>query len=259
MRFHRREGLLMIRTPGLRGRLPKLADADRLPLKYLHEYAPAPLPAPVYPIDVSENITDWLMCGNGPDTSCTSHPDGVGDCTYAARQHYRMAKAARAQKTETWETSDQLVAEYLTYNHGQDVGANIAQLLLAWYRTGKILAFAPVDHTDPALVDSAMALFTGVYAGVQLTDNCDDLFSQGLPWTVADGEQPDPSEGHCILKVSANGTMDRYVTWGANQLATADWTAACLDEAWVVITTEDEGAKLIDLALLQNDIKALTG
>jgi hypothetical protein len=248
------------RTPGLRGLLPKLSYADRFPLGYLHQYAPNPLPAPVYPIDVTEGIENWLMCGNGPDPTCTTHPDGVGDCTFAARQHYKMAKAARAQKAETWETSNQLVAEYLAYDDGQDVGANIATLLLSWYRNGKILAFAPVDHTDPALVDSALALFTGVYCGVQLTDDADDLFSEGLPWTVADGQQPDPDEGHCILKAKADGhTIDGWITWGAEQSSTTDWTSACLDEAWVVITQEDDGTKLIDLAALQADIKALAG
>lgn len=248
----------MTRTPGLRGRLPKLAPADRLRLRYLHQYAPSPLPAPVYPIDVTEGVTEWLMLGNGPDASCHTNPDGVGDCTFAARQHARMAKAARARKTETWETADQLVAEYLAYNHGRDDGAVIANLLLSWQRSGKILAFAPVDHTDPALVDSAMSLFTGCYCGVSLTDDADDLFSRGLPWTVADGQQPDPADGHCILKVRADGNLDGYITWGALQSATTDWTKACLDEAWVIITAEDVGTPLIDVAALQADIKALS-
>jgi hypothetical protein len=237
------------RTPGKRGLLPKLAPADRFPIKYLHEYAPNPLPPPVYPIDVSEGIPadGWLMLGN----------DKYGDCTFAGRQHYRMAKAARAQKAETWETSDELVAEYLAYNHGQDDGANIATLLQAWFKAGKILAFAPVDHTRPEMVDSALSLFTGVYAGVCLTDDADDLFSQGLPWTVAGGQQPDPNEGHCIVKIGADGTTDDWVSWGAKQPSTTDWTAACLDEAWVIISQEDVGTNLINLVELQADIKAL--
>ena len=104
-----------------------------------------------------------------------------------------------------------------------------------------------------------MQLFTGVYCGVYLTDDADDLFSQGQPWTVANGEQPDQDEGHCILKVKATGRMDAYVTWGAVQEATADWSAACVDEAWVIITAEDEGTKLIDLPALQKAIDALGG
>jgi hypothetical protein len=249
----------MTRTPGRRGRLPKHAPADRLPLRYLHQYATTPLPAPTYPVDVTGGIADWLMLGNGPDPTCTTHPDGVGDCTFAGRQHYRMAKAVRAGKAETWESSDELVSEYLAYDDGQDQGANIADLLLSWYQAGKILAFAPVDHTKPELVDSAMALFTGVYCGVQLTDDADDLFSQGQPWTVAGGQRPDPNEGHCILKVKADGSQDGWVTWGGLQPSDTGWTAACLDEAWVIITAEDEGTQYIDVPALQAAINALGG
>jgi hypothetical protein len=72
-----------------------------------------------------------------------------------------MTKAAAGGEPMPDETSDQLVDEYLAYDHGQDVGANIADLLLFWYRTGKILAFAPVDHTDPAAVDAAVQAFHG--------------------------------------------------------------------------------------------------
>lgn len=200
------------------------------------------------------------MLGNGPDPTCTTHPDGVGDCTFAGRQHYRMAKAAKGAESETWETSDQLVDEYLTYDGGVDQGANIPSLLLDWFHAGKILAFAPVDHTDPVQLDSAMAAFNGIYCGVQLTADADDLFANGQPWTVADGQIPDPQDGHCILKVKADGHgLDGYVTWGADQQATTGWSAACIDEAWVIITNEDTQTHLIDLAALQSDIGALGG
>jgi len=247
----------LARTPGKRGRLP----AKRLAMGYLHEYAKTPLPVPAYPVDVRAGIPDdaWLMLGNGPDPSCTTHPDGVGDCGFAGRQHYRMAKAAHYGETETWETSDQLVAEYLAYDGGQDQGVVLADVLLAWYKAGKIKAFAPVDHADPAAVDSAMQAFRGVYAGVDLTCDADQLFSDGQPWTVADGEQPDPAEGHCIVKVYADGRgLDGWVTWGAFQESTRDWTKACLTEAFVIITSEDEAAK-VDMTVLLADIEALGG
>jgi hypothetical protein len=250
-----------VRVPGLRGRLPVKPPAERFAIKFVHQYAAVPLPAPTYPVDVTGGIgdQDWLMLGNGPDPTCTSHPDGVGDCGFAGREHYKYAKAAHYGETEARESSDALVAEYLAYNHGQDIGVNLADVLLYWYKAGKIAAFAPVDHTDPAAVDSAMEAFKGVYAGVNLTDDANDLFNQGQPWTVANGEQPDPDLGHCILKVKADGrTLDGYVTWGALQPATRAWTTACLDEAWVVIMTEDEAAK-IDMAALVADIEALHG
>jgi hypothetical protein len=248
------------RTAGLRGRLPKKPPAKRFNIQYLTSYLTSPLPAPAYPIDVTSGITDWQMLGNGPDPTCTTHPNGVGDCTFAGRQHYRMAKAAAAKETETWETSNALVKEYLHYDHGKDEGANIADLLLSWYKAGKIVAFAPVDHTNAAEVDAAMVAFHGTYVGVNLTDDADQLFGQGKPWTVAGGQQPDPNEGHCIVKVKADGSqLDGWVTWGAVQESTLDWTKACLDEAWVIITQEDTAAASVDIAALRADIDALHG
>ena len=245
------------RTPGKRGRLP----AKRVSLRFIHDYAVAPLPAPAYPVDVTGGIAagNWGMLGNGPDPSCTTHPDGVGDCGFAGRQHVRYAKAACYKETGTWESSDDLVAEYLAYDNGQDQGVVLADVLLAWYKAGKILGFAPVDHTNPAAVDSAMQAFKGAYVGVDLTGDAEQLFSEGKPWTVTDGEQPDPGEGHCIVKVKADGVaVDGYVTWGALQPATRAWSAACLQEAWVLITSEDETAK-VDMPALTADIEALHG
>ena len=262
---------MSVRTAGRRGRLPAKTGSDKLAIGWVHSYLAQPLPAPVYPVDVSGGIKDWLMLGNGPDPSVLQHPDGVGDCTFAGRQHYRMAKAAAGSISlmEHWETAAELVDEYLQYDHGQDVGAVIADLLLAWYKAGKILAFAPVDHTDPAAVDSAMAAFHGAYCGVDLTDDADELFQQGEPWTVAGGQHPDPSDGHCIVKVGSDGqslhnvatgtAYDTWVTWGALQKSSLGWSAAALQEAWVIITEEDADAASLDIAKLRADIDALHG
>ena len=53
--------------------------------------------------------------------------------------------------------------------------------------------------------------------------------------------------------------IDTWVTWGALQKSTTDWTTACLDEAWVIVAEEDTDSKLIDLAALRADIDALGG
>jgi hypothetical protein len=247
------------RRAGLRGRRPVKPPDQRFKIQYLGSYLKQPLPPPQYPVDVTGGITEWDMLGNGPDPTCTTHPNGVGDCTFAGRQHYKMAKAKAYDLTEAWESSNDLVAEYLAYDNGQDRGANIADLLLSWYKAGKIVAFAPVDHSSRTECDSAMAAFHGLYVGVNLTPNCDQLFEQQQPWTL-DGEQPDPNEGHCIVKVKADTGSDGWVTWGALQPSTVAWSTACLDEAWVVITAEDVSATTnIDIAQLRSDIDALGG
>jgi hypothetical protein len=239
--------------------LPVKPPPERFPIQYLSSYLREPLPAAVYPVDVSGGVTDWQMLGNGPDPTCSSHPDGVGDCTFAGRQHYRMAKAAAGHESEQWESANVLVAEYLKYDHGQDMGANIADLLLHWYRSGKILAFAPVDHTRPDRVDAAMQAFHGAYVGVDLTSDADSLFEQHKPWTLSDGQRPDPREGHCIVKVAADSDTDTWITWGGAQKSTKPWTAACLEEAWVIITQEDVDNTSLDIAALRAAIDALHG
>lgn len=251
----------MTTTPArIAGKRGKRAAEPLAGLKFIHEYAVSPLPAPVYPVDVTHGIgaDSWQMLANGPDPACTVAPDGVGNCTFAGRQHLRMAKAAGYGESETWETSNQLVREYLTYDGGQDDGAVISALLLSWYRTGVILGFAPVDHRSAEAVDAAMQAFNGVYVGVNLTDDAEQLFDDGLPWTTANGEQPDPDDGHCIVGVKATASGRTYVTWGAEQEATADWSAASVTEVYVLITTEDEAAK-VDMPALTADIEALHG
>ena len=106
-----------------------------------------------------------------------------------------------------------------------------------------------------------MAAFHGAYCGVDLTPDADQLFQDGQPWTVAGGQQPSPDEGHCIVKVSAAPAagLDAWVTWGALQHSTEAWSAACLQEAWVIITAEDAAAASLDVAALRADIDALHG
>ena len=127
---------------------------------------------------------------------------------------------------------------------------------MIWFLSGKIRAFAPVDHTDPVACDTIMAAFHGLYVGVDLTDAADSQFAAGEAWTVDNGERPDPGDGHCIVKVRADGhRFDTWVTWGVLQQSTREWTAACIREAWAVITTEDESAH-VDMPALLADIVA---
>ena len=245
------------RMAALRGRLPA---KHPIPGPYLSSYLLAPLPAPVYPIDVSAGITNWGMFGNGPDVTATLHPAGVGDCTFASLQHYMMAKSAGGADSGPLETSNELVREYLAYNHGKDAGARVADVLLHLYKAGKIFAFAQIDHTNPAEVDSAMAAFHGVYMGVALTANADELFEQDRPWTTSGGQRPDPDDKHCVVKVAADGVeVDRWVTWGAVQKSTQDWTATAVEEAWVIMTPEDAEAAAVNITALRADLDALVG
>lgn len=226
----------MTRQAGLRGRKPQRQGAARFAIKWAHEYVNAARPA--YPIDVSKDITDWGMLGN----------DQYGDCGPAAVAHERMLAGAQP-------TAQEVIGLYLAYDKGQDEGVVLADFLLWLFQQGAVEGFAPVE---PSTIDAIMAEFgRGVMLGVSLTDDAENLFNAGMPWTTAGGETPDPAEGHAILKVksqSSNGD-GTIVTWGADQVCTGDWLKACTDEAWVLLTKEDMGdaayaALLADLTAL---------
>ncbi len=240
------------RIAGLRGRLPVKPEGKRFALCWAHEYLAAPVPPPVYPIDVTEGITDFGLLGN----------DTAGDCGEAGVRHVEMTTAIAAGLPLPTFTAQEALAEYFAFTGGQDTGVNLADFLLWLYKKGRIKAFAPVDHTNVALANALLAEFHALYCGVNLTDDANALFNAGQPWTVANGETPDPTEGHCIEKVRAMdpslpGAMDGWVTWGAVQPSTVQWSAACLEEVWLVVTTEEQLARFTPVLL--SEINALSG
>jgi hypothetical protein len=245
------------RVPGLRGRLPQKHPADRFAIKWVHEYLPeGVLVAPVFPVDVSQGIVSWGVLGNGPDptlTITTANGPGqpVGDCYFAAEAHHTMLSGAKP-------TSNAVAAEYDIYDHNQDDGVVIADALLWQHRRGEIGLFAPVH---PDTIAAMMATFKrGVMYGVNLTDDADQLFTEGKPWTVSDGEKPDPDEGHVIYQVVADADGSAtFVTWGADQKADAGWVKACPEEWWVLLTPADEKIMGAGYAALAADIAALPG
>jgi hypothetical protein len=246
-----------MRTSGLGGRLPVKAPAERFGISFVHEMLTAPAPVPSYPIDVSGGLTAFPMWGNGPDASLTINSGTpVHDCSYAARENYLRITGVDAGVPVTLQTTNQVVAEYLAFSGG-DLGACVADAMLTWYKAGTILAFAPVDHTNRGACDSAMSLFHGLYVGCDLTADADALFQQELPWTTANGETPS-GDSHCMVKVGTDGTsLDTWACWTGLQHSTLAWTAACVREAWVMVTPAD--AHLVNLAALRAQIDALGG
>jgi hypothetical protein len=182
----------MTRTVGLRGRLPVLPPHERLPLSYAHEYLAAPLPNPNYPIDVTEQITDFGMQGN----------DQYGDCGAAAETHIEMTTAKAAGATGPDPNSTVSVDRYCQYVGSRTPpgpGVVLAKYLLWLYQNGWIKAFAPVDYTNKAQCDAFMQAGFGLYVGVALTDNDEQDFQNGTTWGQ-DGVAPvsDPNNGHCL-------------------------------------------------------------
>ena len=218
------------RIAGLLGKSPQRQGADRFVLRWVHEYAHQFTAMPVYPLDVSANVSPWLMLGNGPDPTLTiTTPNGpgqpVGDCVPVGVYHDKMIPIALGHLPEAEPTADQVVTIYDMYDHNQDVGAVIADFLLWAYQQKIIAAFAPV-HPDQ--IDNTMATFNrGVILGVELTDTDMGNFELSPPvtWTSGPANPPNPNNGHCVLAMrSASATGPRtIVTWGDVQDVDHSW------------------------------------
>lgn len=265
------------RAPGLRGRKPAVV----LPgIHTLDAWLTTPLPAPIYPIDVTGGVPESLlsMLGNGPDSALTiTTPNGpgqpVGDCFFAGAVHKMRHDAAIGNESEaTIPDSNETVDAYDVYDDNVDEGVVMANAMQTWFAEGfkdsaGNLVIPPCDafvRLLTAEVDAAMSKFnTPVLGGFNLTDNCDQLFSEGQPFTLADN-QPDLNEGHVMLKVKSEdpslaSTFDTYDCWGAYQLADKEWTEACAEEWWLPITKQMAADANMNLEALLAAIKALGG
>lgn len=244
---------------GLLGKAPALQGEDKFDIQWVGAYATVPLSGSPTSADVTAGLTDLLMLGNGPDSTLTlNNGNPVGDCVPVAEAHNKMIKAAGEGETEPNPTADSVVGPYLKFDQGTDQGVIIAKWLLWQYQQGNIEAFAPVDVKDRDQLQAAMIAFHGVIVGVELTDDAQQLFPDGV-WNVDDGQAPDPQMGHGILFGKYDPTNDFYGTWAKWMKATKGWTAACATEAWVIVTSEDAAAANVDINALKADIDALHG
>lgn len=249
-----------------RGRLPKRQDLGALTYAdfYLKRDVASNFDAflgghvlPTFPIDVTEGITDWGMCGN----------NRYGDCGAAAEWHLEMATGLAAGRPALSPTAPVAVDRYTTYVGSRTPpgpGVVLATYLKWLFDHKYILGFAPVDHTTRTSCEWWMSQGYGLYAGVNLNAKADQQFEQGQPWDVAPTDQPNPQDGHCVLwsKSTTTAGPHWFVTWGRLQQATEAWVRACLTanpngEAWLVVTRVEQLANFTPQLL--TDIKSLGG
>jgi len=264
------------RVPGKGGRLPKRAVGNRLALRWAHEYLREPLPAPSYPIDATGGYTGWQMLGNGPDPTLTTNGGNpVGDCGKVAECNVRIMTALAAGAPVPAFNANEEVSAYLAYDNGQDNGVVLADFLVflcthawnggAWVTAapgeGEIIACAPIDHTKLGQVDAFIAAGHSVIIGINLGDRDQQDFSNGAQW-VGENNPPDPQEGHAVALARAAAARGprTVVTWAAEQECDEAYLApgesgGHLDEAWLLVTTEEQAAAfepglLVDVANL---------
>jgi len=233
---------------------------------------------PAYPqnADYLAKLSGWQMLGN----------DAVGDCNAVTWANMRRLVTATLT-TEYYPTQAQVWQFYQTQNpdfdpngssatngpgsnadQGMDVQTGLEYLHANGGPDGvKAVAFAKVDHTNLDEVKAALAIFGGLWLGIQVLDANQQQFAQGQPWTDVAGSPIDG--GHAILGGGYDIADVKFITWAKEtEFAESFWNGVVqgsplVEEAWVVIWPEHLGTNAfeqgVDQAQLAADYQALTG
>ncbi|QMU77833.1 hypothetical protein GXW83_21200 [Streptacidiphilus sp. PB12-B1b] len=240
----------MSRAPGRYG---KLGPQFPVALRDFTAYQAVPLPTPPAAVDWATGVSDWPMDGN----------DEYGDCTMAAAAHMIQSWNAQTGEQDPVPADRQVVSEYLKLTGGKDTGLVESDVLKTWQRTGlwgnKVVAYAPVNVHALTAIQQTIALFGGVYAGIQVPANAQQQFQDGQPWTLVTGWQQQPIEGgHAVPLLGYDADWLYAITWGAVQQVSWDWWSTYADEAWAVLPEQYRQAGTvngIDLGALTADLK----
>ena len=233
--------------------------------------------APDYPAqeDYLAKLSGWQMLGN----------DVAGDCNAVTWANMRRLVTATLT-TENYPTQEQVWQFYRTQNPGfdpngtkdtngpgskDDQGMDVQTGLEYLHAVGgpddvRAVAFAKVDHTKIAEVKAALAIFGGLWLGIQVLDANQQQFAKGEAWTDVAGSAIDG--GHAILG-GGYKTDVRFITWAKEtRFGQSFWNgvvqgAPLVEESWAVIWPEHLGTRGfeqgIDQAQLASDYLALTG
>ncbi|MBV9449513.1 MAG: hypothetical protein JO345_26825 [Streptosporangiaceae bacterium] len=252
------------------GKQPKKTDPRTFALS---RYLTSAVPTPPLQVDYGKAVTSWGMLGN----------DTVGDCAWAGQAHADMLWVANAQQQQLAVTTAQVLHAYEVvtgYNPNDvqpdgsnptDRGTALLDALNYWRKTGidhqKITAFVEVDPKNTDHVKLALSLFGTLYVGVQLPDSVLPKGPDNLPaWTVApDGSaanQPNPSNGHCVIYDEYDETGLTAVTWGTTVPVSWEFHAAYCDELYAMLSpnwfrngTDPQG---VDIATLTTDLQQVS-
>ena len=205
------------------GKKAARTDANRLRLaNYLPKLTAAPAD------------TDWTL--KVPVWGEMLNRD-IGDCVFAGGGHAVQTWTA-AQGTERTPPDDQIQgyyegwAGYRPSDHSTDQGYVEVDFLNNWRRFGYCGAildgYADPDWRNVEHIKLSVALFGGVYIGVQLPQSAMDQFSSGQPWTMTGDSRV--VGGHALWIPAYDQDWLYPITWGRKQPMSWDCLAAWCDE-----------------------------
>jgi hypothetical protein len=240
-------------------RYGRLHDDPSVPRIELHPHGGAVLTPPAS-ADWSSAVPEasWGMLANGPDNSVFAGYEGAGDCTCAAAGHVEVMTAFFAESgTDAPVTSDEVLALYEIVSPGynpqtgaNDNGATVQGALQAWQQHGLAgmspTAFAQLDITNTALLQTAIALFGCIVTGFDVVQAFETAFDSNVPFDVsATRAGSRVLGGHCVPFTGYNTATGMWtcVTWGStfqvtNAAFVKYWQQSRDAEAWIVVVPE---------------------
>jgi len=228
------------------------------------------LPPAPGPVDRESKVKAWPMYANGPDSSAPPviASTGVGDCTCAGIAHFLAAVTAFSGDVPggVMFSDDAVLAMYEAVggyqlgNAATDNGCMLQAVCQHMVTTGlpdlggkvhKLAGYFEIGgYTNLELLKQVANTFGGVYLGVAVSDEADQQFSEGLPWTLPTAAANVGPAGidHCVvLEYSAFGVAgvgddETVITWGVEQRINQAWAETNIGQA-IGLITEDWIAK----------------
>lgn len=212
--------------------------------KTIYSYVDSlPEAPPVF--DHTNGFDQFTMLGNGPDPTLTVNGgQPVGDCAFVGTVNVNIIDSICTNSTFTAPSANEVVTEYLKYDHGQDQGANLNQLLAYWHSVGlpwssQLPGYASLPIQDLDAFWSGVNAFSTGYIGIVVTQTMMTQTQNGEPWDLTGLPSDDQIlGGHCVDVIARNTDGGEVVTWGQRQLFTTRWLQANLEEAHVLLTEE---------------------
>jgi hypothetical protein len=215
----------------------------------------------------SENVTNWGMMLNGPNTYGQGiSSQGLGDCTIAGVAHaiqvWTLAKGSEVTLPDP--TILQYYEKWDGYKPGDpnsDQGGEELQVLKDWRKEGfdshKLQAFADPDPQDGLHIRQAIALFGGLYIGLKLPISAQ---TQDV-WDVAGGPNGEPGSwgGHAVFVPDYDPSGLTCITWGELKTMTWAFLGTYCDEAHALLSPDWSPPSGFDMAALEADLAQVTG
>lgn len=214
-------------------------------------------------IDRATDVPQWPMYLN----------DQLGDCTIAGMGHLFGAMSVYGGhpfalfNDSVIQSTYSAIGGYVPGQPNTDQGCAMPDVLKYMSSTGmtdeagkthKVAAWAAFGNpTDATLLSQVLAIFGGVYLGINCPQSAETEFDNHQVWTYVTNSPI--AGGHAIAMHhrkpygSQVGVFD-FSTWGALQWATLSFISGYVEEAYVVITEDwirTNGTSMFGLNLKQ--------